>query len=69
MRQFQDWTQDAKDKFREVLSGNTKALIEEFVNTEFTDVNTAANKFTAVLNLAIEKVFPEKNPKEKQRNE
>ena len=54
MRSFQDWTQDAKDKFREVLSsGNTKSLIEEFVNTEFTDVNTATNKFTAILNSAI----------------
>ena len=68
MRSFQDWTQDAKDKFSEVLSsGNTKLLIEEFVNTEFTDVNTATNKFTAILNSTIEKVFFPQN-EEKQRN-
>ena len=67
MKAFQDWTQDAKDKFREVLSsGNTKSLIEEFVNTEFTDVNTATNKFTAILNSAIEKVLPPKRRKAKR---
>ena len=69
MRSFQHWNQDAKDKFREVLSsGNTKSLIEEFVNTEFTDVNTATNKFTAILNSAIEKVFSPQPKKSKEIN-
>ena len=69
MRSFQGWTQDAKEKFREVLSsGNTKSLIEEFVNTEFTDVNTATNKFTAILNSAIEKVVSPKTKKSKEIN-
>ena len=67
MRSFQDWTQDAKHKFREVLSsGNTKSLIEEYVNTEFANVNTVTNKVTAILNSAIEKVFSQKRRKAKK---
>ena len=36
------------------------------MNTEFTDVYTATNKFTAILNSAIEKVFPPKRRKVKK---
>ena len=36
------------------------------MNTEFTDVNTATNKFTAILNPAIEKGFPPKRRKAKR---
>ena len=36
------------------------------MNTEFTDVNTAPNEFTAILNSAIEKVYPTKRRKSKK---